>query len=104
MIISDLNYLEAIEGSELVGSGGVYFNSYFGKKVYVKEYIDNRLYNDIKSKVDVKGNAAEAEGVADAYGDDTKTLALGGTQTTPYSSESFVKTISATDDKGYYPY
>ena len=97
MIISDLNYLETTEGSEVVGGGGVKFNSKFKKKVFVDEFIYNRVINDIDSTVDITGNAAEAQGVADALGDNTKTIALGGTQTTPNSSESFVKTISATD-------
>lgn len=97
MIISDLNYLETTDGSEVVGGGGVNFNSRFNKNVNVRERIDLQLRNRIDSKVDITGNAAEAEGVADAFGNNTKTVVLVGTQTTGFSSESFGKAVSATD-------
>ncbi|AFY50392.1 hypothetical protein Nos7524_4647 [Nostoc sp. PCC 7524] len=95
MIISDLNYFEDVT-QEIVGAGGVSFKSYFYKDVDVNEKIDNKIKNKIYSDVYIKGNAAESQAVADAYGDNTKTLTLVGTQTTEYYSESFGKAISAT--------
>ncbi len=96
MIISELNYLETAN-EEVLGGGGIKFDSYFKKDVYVKEYFDTVVYNDIYSKVDIYGNAAEAQAIADAYGYNTKTITDTGAQATGYSSESFSKSIAAVD-------
>jgi hypothetical protein len=83
MIISDLNYLEATEGSAVVG--GIYLGSGKYNKsttLYVKEYVD--IKKDVDVKVDIKGNLATAE--AEAYGYDTVTQTFAFT--TPTSSNS----------------
>ncbi|MGI2901845.1 hypothetical protein [Tolypothrix sp. VBCCA 56010] len=90
MIISDLNYLEATEGSAVVG--GIYLGngkSNASSTLYVKEYVS--IKKDIDSKVNVKGNAATAE--AEAYGYDTVSQTF--VETTPYSSKS--TSIAATN-------
>ncbi|MBE9005387.1 hypothetical protein IQ259_10105 [Fortiea sp. LEGE XX443] len=95
MIISDLNHLEDLT-QEIVGAGKINFSTKFDKYVDVNEKIYNNFYEEIVSKVYVKGNAAESQAVADAYGDNTKTYTLIGSKTDYYSSESFGKAISAT--------
>ena len=78
MIISDLNYLESAEANV---EGG--FNlGYDFSKIYFNEYL--KIYKDVDSKVDLKGNLATAE--ADAYGKDTLTQTF--TIATDYSSTS----------------
>ena len=96
IIISQLNYLETAK-EEVFGGGGVKFDSYFKKDVYVKEYFNTIVKNDIYSKVYLTGNAAEAQAIADAYGKNTKTITDTGAQATDYSSESFSKSIAAVD-------
>ncbi|MBW4503403.1 MAG: hypothetical protein KME57_28545 [Scytonema hyalinum WJT4-NPBG1] len=90
MIISDLNHLEAVEGSAVVG--GIYLGSGYSYKttsLYVNENLNINKY--IASKVDVKGNTATAE--AEAQGDNTVTQSFAFT--TPYSSNS--TSIAATN-------
>jgi hypothetical protein len=69
MLISDLNILEAIEGSAIVGGGG------FKIKNDKYEKIDSKVKVDIDKKLDVKvkvvGNFADAQAVAQAYGENT---------------------------------
>jgi len=90
MIISDLNHLEAVEGSAVVG--GIYLGSGYSYKT-TSLYVNENLYinKNIGSKVDVKGNAATAE--AEAQGDNTVTQSFAFT--TPYSSNS--TSIAATN-------
>ncbi|MBD2605825.1 hypothetical protein H6G81_15190 [Scytonema hofmannii FACHB-248] len=83
MIISDLNYLEATEGSAVVG--GIYLGSGKYNKsttLYVKEYLS--IKKDIDVKADIDGNVATAEAEAQGYNTVTQTFAF----TTPYSSSS----------------
>ncbi|NJO40919.1 MAG: hypothetical protein HC865_09780 [Cyanobacteria bacterium RU_5_0] len=98
MIISDLNYLEAV-GQEvaIVGSGGTRFNTDIYKKFNVYANIDVRDYKDFDVKVKVYGNAAFAEADADAYGNNTSSQTFTFAQTTPYSSESSSTSIALTD-------
>lgn len=65
MIISDLNLLENVEATDVVGGSGYKF----------KKDIDvNIKYrSDVRSKVDLKGNVAEATADATAYGKNTFT-------------------------------
>ncbi|OKH52425.1 hypothetical protein NIES2101_14440 [Calothrix sp. HK-06] len=78
MIISDLNALEVVDSTEVVG--GFKFNEY--SNIYLNEYIN--VNKNFKSYVNVKGNAATAE--ATAYGKDTASQTF--TETTEYSSSS----------------
>jgi hypothetical protein len=94
MIISDLNYLEVAQ-EEICGAGGVHFASTVTKTVDVTEAYKLNVDEKIKSIVDLKGNAAEAQATADAYGKDTKTITDTAAQATNYSSESFSKSIAA---------
>ena len=69
MIISDLNILEAVDGSAVVGGGG------FKIKNKKFETIDSKVDVDIHKKLDVQvdihGNFADAQAVAQAYGHNT---------------------------------
>ena len=85
MIISDLNYIEAVE-SDVVGGfnlgwdySNIYFNEYFN------------IYKDVDSKTYVEGNLATAE--AYAYGEDS--LSQTFTYVNPIYSNSV--SISATN-------
>ncbi|NES08279.1 MAG: hypothetical protein F6K22_39260 [Okeania sp. SIO2F4] len=93
MIISQLNYLETAN-EEVLGGGGVKFDSYFKKDVYVTEKFNTVVKNDIYSQVHIYGNAAEAQAIANAYGKNTKTITDTSAQATDYSSESFSKSIA----------
>ena len=85
MIISDLNYLEAVD-SDVVGG----FNlGYDFSKVYFDEYFN--IYKDVDSKTYVEGNLATAE--ADAIGKDS--LSQTFTYVNPVYSNSV--SISATN-------
>ncbi|GAX39889.1 hypothetical protein NIES4075_08510 [Tolypothrix sp. NIES-4075] len=86
MIISDLNYLEATEGSAVVG--GINFGNE-KSYVYASEYV--KIKKDIDAKADVKGNIATAE--AEAYGNNTLTQTFAFT--TGYSSSS--TSVAVTD-------
>ncbi|CEJ47855.1 hypothetical protein [Umezakia ovalisporum] len=69
MIISDLNILEAVEGSSIVGGGGFQIAN---DKL---EHIESKVNVDILKKVDIAvklvGNFADAQAVAQAYGANT---------------------------------
>lgn len=70
MIISDLNILEAVDGSAVVGGNGG-FHIYNNKL----EKIDSKVNVDIRKKLDVQldihGNFGDAQAVAQAYGHNT---------------------------------
>lgn len=90
MIISDLNYLEAAETSEVVG--GIFLGTGNYKKstsLFVKEVVNIQKY--IAAKVNVKGNTATAEAEAVGFDTVTQTFAF----TTPFSSNS--TSIAATN-------
>ncbi|MBD2353318.1 hypothetical protein H6G41_01560 [Tolypothrix sp. FACHB-123] len=92
MIISDLNYLEAVEGSDVAGGRGK------GKKVEFKKRIDVKIdYDaniDVKVKPEIKGNTATGYGEANAKGRHTFTdieLLLSADK---YSSSSTVSGVA----------
>ena len=70
MIISDLNYMEAIE-TDVQGAGNVKFNTDVFKDVDIKVDVNVDIFKDVDSKTDIKGNLATAEASADALGHDT---------------------------------
>jgi hypothetical protein len=84
MIISDLNHIQSVEGSELVGGTGttIGFN------------LNDR--KDIVSRVDISGNTAVVDGLAQAFGDDTVAQVINRTVTTPGASVASGISISAT--------
>ncbi len=87
MNISDLNHLEVVEESNVVGG------SYYGYTTYDNEYINVDVnfdfFNKFKSLVDLKGNTASSKSVADAFGYKTKTDTYNQTKTVAgYGSSS----------------
>ncbi len=84
MIISDLNHIEVVEGSELVGGTGT----------NIGFVLDDKKF--IESVVKLTGNAAVATGTAQAFGDDTVAQVINNTVTTPGASVATGTAISAT--------
>ncbi len=97
MNILDLNHIEAVEGTEIVGGYG--YNSY-GKNTYFDQNVDIDINEKIKKNIDVKSrfnvanNTALVDGQSTASGDVTFTEVIGLTDTTPGSSISKVVGIS----------
>ena len=98
MIISDLNLLETVEATEVVGGWGrrSYGNGKKNKKI-TNIASSNYYQSDLNVgftgkltlvKVSVKGNDAEASSNAMAEGDNTYTKTASGTYTSDYGSES----------------
>ncbi|GAA6619415.1 hypothetical protein [Scytonema sp. NUACC26] len=95
MIISDLNTLEVVVGNGVVGGAKIYADVKKNEKINVKKYVD--IKKSFKSDVDVKGNAADAEAVADAYGKDTLAETFTGTKTDSKYSGAYSSSVSATN-------
>ncbi len=95
MFIADLNYLEAVDANVAGGSYRPGSNFYFDKKIYIDEYIRKDVYKDVYAKAYVFGNTADAEAVADAYGDNSLSETLTVTKATGYSSNSYSGSLSA---------
>jgi hypothetical protein len=87
MIISDLNYLETVSEMTEVQGGSGYYSYYENDKVKL----------DIKTKVDIDGNSAEAFGDSYAYGKDSFTKTVTLTQVDNYSSYSGSASFAAVD-------
>jgi hypothetical protein len=92
MIISDLNVLEAVESTSVIGgfdssdtSG--YFK--FSEDVYVKKYFD--IYTKIK------GNSAFADADAYAYGENSNAQGITYTTTYPDYSQASSTSMSVSD-------
>ena len=103
MIISDLDYLENVEGSVEGGS------SYYPRKKFkfnkkVKTNVKHRL--DIKkrinSKVYVKGINSHSEAYADAYGPDAIAETLTVNHADDYNASAYSEGTAGTN--GYYGY
>jgi hypothetical protein len=69
MIISDLNILEAVDGSAVVGGGGFHINNRKLEKIDSKVNVD--IHKRLDVQVDIHGNFADAQAVAQAYGHNT---------------------------------
>ncbi|MBE9051369.1 hypothetical protein IQ243_13260 [Nostocales cyanobacterium LEGE 11386] len=69
MIISELNVLEAVEGSAVVGGGGFKIDNKKDEKIDSKVNVD--IFKKLDVKVDIIGNFADAQAVAQAYGENT---------------------------------
>jgi hypothetical protein len=69
MIISDLNILEAVDGSAVVGGGGFAINNKKFEKI--KSKVDVDIHKKLDVQVDIHGNFADAQAVAQAYGHNT---------------------------------
>ncbi|NJO31305.1 MAG: hypothetical protein HC874_29970 [Richelia sp. SL_2_1] len=85
MNIFDLNHIEAVEGTEVLG--GSYrgskgnFNVKINKNVKIKFDEDLDINKDVKSDVDLDDNFAFAEGDAEAFGKSTIAEAFTFTKT-----------------------
>ncbi|CAD5946283.1 hypothetical protein [Planktothrix agardhii] len=90
MIISDLNYLEAVEGNV---EGG-YFLPDVSQSFKVK-------FN-VKAALCIDGNIAGSEAIAEASGKNTLTQAVTYTQTTNNSSYSDATSLSGTVGGSYH--
>ena len=69
MIISDLNILEAVDGSAVVGGGG--FDIYNNKLEKIDSKVNVDIHKRLDVQVDIHGNFADAQAVAQAYGHNT---------------------------------
>ncbi|MDJ0696524.1 hypothetical protein [Mastigocoleus sp. MO_188.B34] len=100
MNISDLNHLEVVEESNVVG--GSFFPYY---TTYDNEYVNVDVNFDFKNKfesyVNLQDNSASAKALADAYGKETKADSWTYTLTNDYASSAVSISGSATE-KGYY--
>ena len=79
MNISDLNHLEVVEDSNVVGGYGSLISG-FDKEV-VDVNVDFEFFNKFKSLVDLDGNTASSKSIADAFGPYTKTDTFNQTKT-----------------------
>ncbi len=103
MIISDLDYLENVEGS--VEGGSYYYpgkNFKFDKKVKtnVKHRLD--IKKRINSKVYVKGINSHAEAYADAYGKDAMAETLTVNHADGYNASAYSEGTAATNGSKWY--
>lgn len=103
MNIFDLNHLEAVEGTDVVGGryyGGYRsntFRTYIDKDVDIDIDENVDIDKDVNSKVKLKGNLALAEGDAQAKGFNTLAESFTFTYTDPYNSAASSTSVSASD-------
>ena len=95
MIISDFNYLEAVEGAGVVG-GDFDFDISKDIEINVDIFENLEIKKDVYSDVDLKGNLATAESSANAFGNNTLTETFSLTYTSWNESHSNSLAISAT--------
>jgi len=99
MNIFDLNHIEAVEGTEVLGGGYYYSQPDFKFRKEVNTNVTNRLdaFKNVYSNVYVKGNLADAEAFAEAYGPDSLAETLTVTYTDSYKSEAYSDSKSASN-------
>lgn len=102
MKIFDLNHLETVEGTDVIGGGRYKGGSYgvrINKNVRIKFDEDFNVDKNINSDADISDNVAIIEGDAEAYGKSTLTEVFGFTTTVQnkYSGSSLTS-ISASDE------
>lgn len=96
MFITDLNYLEVVDANVAGASGYGHRPTFdFSKRIDIYERIYKDVYKDVYSVAFVFGNTADAEAVADAYGDNSLSETLTVTKATGYSSNSYSGSLSA---------
>ncbi len=95
MIISELNYLEAVDQETQVVGAGFSDAVKFKKDIYIDKdiYVDIRKY--VKSYARPYGNLAEAEAAANAFGPDTLSETLTVTVADPWESHALSESTSA---------
>ncbi|QYX30182.1 hypothetical protein [Sphaerospermopsis torques-reginae] len=91
MIISDLNLLETVEASAVVGGNG-------GKYTY---YQNDKVKLDIYTDIDLDDNSAEAFGDAIAKGKNSFTKTYTFAYASDYYSASSSASFAAVDGKKY---
>jgi hypothetical protein len=87
MIISDLNHLETVSEITEVRGGYGYYSYYQNDKVKL----------DVKTRVDIDDNSAEAFSDSYAYGNNSFTKSVTVTQVDGYSSYSGSAAFAAVD-------
>ena len=99
MKISNLEYVESVETSVVVGSGyggygGGGYNFDFSKRldIYINEYA--KVYKDLYANSFVKGNSAIGEADAKAFGPDSNAEGFSFSYTDPYASAAGATSIS----------
>jgi hypothetical protein len=100
MIISDLNYLQAVDANV---EGGYYFGPSSKTNVIAKIKEDLDIKKNFVGKTFVKGNFAGAQANADAIGKNTSTQAITETFAVQGKASSSVATsVSATSGYSWY--
>ncbi|TVP55723.1 MAG: hypothetical protein EA343_24815 [Nodularia sp. (in: Bacteria)] len=102
MIISDLNILEAIEGSAIVGGGGFKIDNKKDEKIDSKVNVD--IFKTLDVKVKIYGNFADAQAIAQAYGENTDAETISFAEVYEgVSSDAASRSTAAAikSDKGY---
>ena len=100
MNISDLNHLEVVEESNVIGGSSLVGNDY--ERIDVKVTFD--FNNSFFSDVHLDGNTASAKALADAKGRDTKSDTFAQTYSDDWQSASVSIAGSATEGGYYYWY
>ncbi|MDJ0577689.1 MAG: hypothetical protein QNJ65_21335 [Xenococcaceae cyanobacterium MO_234.B1] len=101
MIISDINYLEVADKENNLVSGGSAIDFKYDKDVDIKKNIYIDIYKDVYSDVYVRGQLAEAQAVAKAYGYDTLSETHTATYADVYSTAAISESTSATNGAYY---
>jgi hypothetical protein len=95
MIISDLNYLENTS-EEIFGGRGTNINNFYTATKTVTAVVNESFTKEVVTNLGgLVGNVAELVVSSDASGNNTFTSVIGGVQTEPGRSETFVNAISA---------
>ncbi|MDH6061812.1 hypothetical protein NWP17_15455 [Chrysosporum bergii ANA360D] len=95
MVISDLNILEAVEGSAIVGGGG--FSIFNEKFENIESAVNVNINKALNVQVDILGNFADAQAVAQAYGKNTdaETITFAEVEEGVYSDAASRSTAAA---------
>ncbi len=101
MIISELNYLEVADKENNLVSGGSGIQFFYDKEVDIKKNIDIKIDKDVYSDVWVKGQLAEAQAVAKAYGYDSLSETHTASYADVYSTAAISESTSATNGAYY---
>ena len=103
MIISELNYLEAVDQETQVVGAGFSDAVKFKKDIRVDKDIYVNINKFVFSFAKPIGNLGEAEAAANAFGYDSLAETLTVTVSDDYSSHALSESTSASDG-GYYYY
>ena len=95
MIISELNYLEAVDQETEVVGAGFYDAVGFKKNIKVNKNIKVDIRKYVTSFAYPIGNLAEAEAAANAFGPDSLSETLTVTVANPWESHALSESTSA---------